>query len=304
MKVIQGIRPDILPASVVTLGMFDGVHRGHQALLLACRAQADALGVPAVALTYEPHPSSVLRPDQPVSLLTPLSEKLERLAEYAMDYVVVADFTPTFSQLSPEAFLRDVLMSALHPRTVVVGYRTTFGHGRAGTAEILRTLGEELGFAVEIVPPVEIAGNPVSSTHIRQSLRAGDVALAALLLGYRYRLSGVVMHGDGRGHQIGMPTANMEVPPNKLVPGDGVYAVDAAAPGVTHRAVMNIGNRPTFDRPYSLEVHLLDFHADLYAHPLTVTFLTRLRDIRPFPDGDALIAQIHEDIAQARAVGI
>lgn len=302
MQVIRGIRPNLLSASVVTLGMFDGVHRGHQALLHACWSHADKCGLPAVALTYEPHPSVILRPERAVRLLTPLPEKLALLAKARMDDVVIPEFSREFSQLSAEAFLRDILMAALHPQIIVAGYRTTFGHARAGTAAVLQAYGREHGIPIDIIPPFEVAGGPVSSTRIRQCLGEGNVEVAAELLGYRYQLHGRVVRGDGRGHQIGVPTANLEVPDEKLIPADGVYAVEAEAPGVTRRAVMNIGSRPTFARPYSLEAHLLDFHADLYDQPLTVTFLTRLRGVIPFHSVEDLLAQIQRDIAAARAV--
>ncbi len=300
MQVIRGIRQDLLPASVVTLGMFDGVHRGHQALLQACRGHADRLGLPAVALTYEPHPSVILQQEKEIRLLTPLPEKLAHLAAQRMDDVVVAEFTPAFSRLNAATFLCDVLVAMLHPQVVVAGYRTTFGHARVGTADVLRAQGSQLGFQVEIIEPILVEGEPVSSTRIRRSLEQGEVETAAKLLGYPYQLTGVVTHGDGRGHQFGIPTANLEVPGDKLIPADGVYVVEAAAPGVTRRGVMSIGNRPTVDRPYTLEVHLLDFHADLYDQPLTVTFARRLREVIAFASVDALLAQIHQDIAQAR----
>ncbi len=300
MKIIHGVRPNLLPASVVTLGMFDGVHRGHQALLASCRRHADRLGLPAVALTYEPHPVKVLRPGTPVRLLTLLPEKLDGLARYGMDDVVIAEFTRAFSLISAETFLCDVLLAALHPQVIVVGYRTTFGHERAGTAKLLRTLGNSLGFAVEVVEPVEVDGAPVSSSHIRQCLDKGDVSLAAELLGYRYQLTGIVSTGDRRGGQLGIPTANLEVSNDKMLPADGVYVVDACAPGLKRRAVMNIGSRPTFDRPRALEVHLLDFSGDLYHQPLTVTFLARLREVCAFSTSEELISQIQRDIQLAR----
>jgi riboflavin kinase/FMN adenylyltransferase len=302
MRVIQGIRSNLLPASVVTLGMFDGVHRGHQALLQACREHADRLGVPAVALTYEPHPSVVLRPDNPVKLLTPLPEKLERLAAYRMDYVIIAEFTRDFSQLAPMRFLRDVLQSALHPAMVVAGYRTTFGHDRAGSAAILQGGGHELGFGVEIVSPVQLQGGPVSSSRIRAELAQGAVADVIPLLGYPYRLTGVVSRGDGRGHLLGIPTANLECAPEKLIPADGVYAVVASAPGVVRPAVMSIGARSTFGRPFALEIHLLDYHADLYGQPLVVTMHRRLRDMLTCRSSAELLACIHDDIARTRGM--
>lgn len=302
MKVIHGLYPDIVPSSVLTLGMFDGVHRGHQALLASCRRHADHLGVPAVALTYEPHPTRVLRPDLPLRLLTPLQEKVERLLHYGMDVIAIADFTLEFSRQSADAFLHDVLLASFHPRTVVAGYRTTFGHERAGTAAVLREFGTYKGFAVEIIEPIEVAGGPVSSTRIRACLDRGEVEVAAELLGYRYQLTGIVTVGDQRGRTLGVPTANIESPMDKLLPRDGIYAVDVCAPGVSRRGVMHIGERPVFDRPRALEVHLLDFAGDLYHQPLTVTFITRLRDVQAFPDVPSLLARIQDDIARARAV--
>lgn len=300
MKVIYGIQPSRFTSSVVTLGMFDGVHRGHQALLSACRAHASALGLPAVALTYHPHPSQILRPEHPVRQLTPLSEKLERLAQHRMDCTVVAQFTPEFSLISADAFLQDVLVDALHPRVVVAGYRTTFGHGRVGTADGLRAQGCTLGFATDIVEPIEVAGGPVSSTRIRQALENGEAALAAELLGYPYRLLGTVEHGDARGRTLGFPTANLAIPAEKMLPREGVYAVRACGDGLRHIGVMNIGPRPTFDRPLTVEVHLLDFHGDLYGRSLAVDCLAFIRETRAFAGPDALTAQIHRDIACAR----
>lgn len=301
MAIIRGLQAGIAPASVVTLGMFDGIHRGHQALLHQCRRQADRHALPAIVLTYDPHPSRVLRPDVPVRLLTPLPEKLERLGEYPVESIVIAHFSLAFSQLSPDDYLQQVI-AALHPRVIVVGYRTTFGKGRAGTAEVLQELGTQYGIEIVIVPPVEISGAPVSSSLIRQRLDTGDVFTAAELLGYRYGISGTVIHGDGRGRKLGMPTANLAPLPEKLIPADGVYAVNATLCGQAFRAVMSIGSRPTFDRPSALEVHILDYECDLYGQTMSVTFLQRLRGICAFPDAAALVKQIEDDICRARAV--
>lgn len=302
MKVIWGVQPDILDVSVVTLGMFDGVHRGHQALLRSCRLHAQRLGYPAVVLTYEPHPSHVLHPERPVSLLTPLTEKLDRLSREGIDYAVIPEFTPEFSQMTPEQFVRNIVAAALNPVIVVAGYRTTFGHARAGNADVLREMGGRFGFDVEIVEPVEVAGGPVSSSLIRRSLQEGDLALANELLGYRYQLIGVVGHGDERGRELGFPTANLGVPVNKLIPADGVYAVEVSTSTMIRRGVMHIGSRPTFDRPPALEVHVLDYQGNLYGQNVVVTFLQRLRGVISFENAAALAAQIQADIAQARAV--
>ncbi len=302
MQIIRGIRPDIFPASVVTLGMFDGVHLGHQALLRACRAHANRLGLPAVALTYEPHPVKVLHPEVPLKLLTTLPEKLHLLAEWGMDATVVAEFTPEFARLTPTDFISDVLCHALHPAQVVAGYRTTFGRERAGSAVVLQQLGNECRFGVEIISPVEASIGAISSTGIRKLLADGQVETAAEMLGHFYTLSGNVMHGDARGRELGFPTANILPPPDKIIPAEGVYAVAVCVNGKQIRAVMNIGDRPTFDRPYSLEVHLLDFSGDLYEQELAITFLARIRSVQRFSSAQELMARIKQDIAVARGV--
>jgi riboflavin kinase/FMN adenylyltransferase len=300
MQVVSEMRQQILTASVVTFGMFDGVHRGHQALLQQCRHAASLRALPSVVLTYEPHPSQILHPENPIPLLTPLREKLARLEEAGIAYTLIPQFTRQFSLLSPDAFIAEVLVAALHPVLVVAGYRSTFGHARAGNVEALRELGARYGFMVEVVQPIDVAGGAVSSTRIRQCLADGHVELAAELLGYGYAVTGLVMPGDQRGRQIGIPTANLEPLSEKLIPADGVYAVEVPLPAGTFRGVMNIGNRPTFARPRTLEVHLLDYAGDLYGQELTVIFRKRLRDVRPFATPGALVAQIQADIAAAR----
>ncbi len=300
MQIIRGISPDLFPASVVTLGMFDGVHLGHQALLRSCRTHADRLGLPAVALTYEPHPVKILHPEVPLQLLTTLPEKLQLLAEWGMDATVVANFTPEFARLTPGDFISNVLCHAFHPAQVVAGYRTTFGRGRAGSAEVLQQLGNECRFAVEIIQPVEVSTGAISSTAIRSFLAAGQVESAAEMLGHHYILRGTVAHGDARGRELGFPTANIVTPAEKIIPGTGVYAVQVQAAGASFRGVMNIGTRPTFNRPYSLEVHLLEFHGDLYEQELEITFLARIRGVTQFTSAAELVARIELDIAVAR----
>lgn len=302
MEVVHGIRADFLPGAAVTMGMFDGVHRGHQALLRACRLHADRLGLPAVALTYEPHPFQVLHPEAEAHLLTLLPEKVELLERFGMDYVLVAEFTLDFSRLTPEAFVQSVVVDTVHPRVVVVGYRSSFGHDRAGSSSLLVELGARLVFAVEVVEPVLVQGEPASSSRIRQCLLEGDLALATAMLGSPYRLKGRVVAGDGRGRQVGFPTANLDVPPGKLAPADGVYAVNVTVGGRAYRGAMSIGPRPTFRRARTLEVHLLDFAGELTAQTVTVEFLARLRGIVGFTNSDELTAQVREDIARVRAL--
>lgn len=302
MQVIRDVKPDLFSASIMTLGMFDGMHRGHQALIRACTSLAKLRNLPSVVFTYEPHPSFIIDPKHIVHLLTLFPEKLERLAISGIDAVVVPVFTHAFSHLPAEQFIRDILIPTLHPSAIIVGYRSTFGYQRSGNTEMLQRIGQQMGITIQIVPPIEVAGTAVSSTRIRESLAQGNVALAEELLGYRYQITGYVTHGDERGRTLGVPTANLAVPEEKVIPGDGVYAVNALVGDRRIRGVMNIGQRPTFERSYSIEVHLLDFSENLYGQNVTVVLLQRLREVRSFASSEELIAQIQQDISAARAI--
>lgn len=305
MRVIRhlGREHGRLDRVVLTLGNFDGAHQGHRAIVRRARDQATAIGGQVVVLTFHPHPVAVLAPDRGPAMIQSLHDRLSSLREMGADVVVLQRFTRTFSQLEPEAFVREFL-APLDLRHVVVGYDVNFGRNRSGTVETLRTLGAADGFSVDVVGAVQTAdGLIVSSSSVRKALAAGDVALAARLLGRHHALRGRVVHGDHRGRTLGFPTANLHLPPGLLLPPDGVYAGRVPVDGRAVPAVMNIGVRPTFGTlRRTVEVHCLDLSADLYGRWLAIELVERLRGERKFDGIDALKAQIAADVASARAV--
>jgi riboflavin kinase/FMN adenylyltransferase len=296
------------PEPAVTVGNFDGVHRGHQSLVAEAVREARARGGTAVALTFDPHPSRVLSPDRAPATLMTLDQKAEVLAELGIDCLAVLPFTFELSRESPADFARMVLRDAVGARVVVVGENFRFGRGRAGDLALLETLGSSLGFAVRGTRPVIHEGAPISSTRIREALARGAVVPAREMLGRPFYVDGSVVRGEGRGRTVGLPTANLEVV-NETLPARGVYAcwcrVPAAAgseaPDTVQRAVLNIGHRPTFGGgALSVEAHLLDFDGDLYGRTLRVEFVERLREERSFSGADALVRQVQDDTARAR----
>lgn len=300
---LEGLTPD--RRSVVTVGTFDGVHRGHQALLRYVQERASRYGGRSVAVSFDPHPKEVVT-GQPVPLLTTIDERAEALAKIGLDRFVVIPFTQAFSQLRGKAFIREVLAAQIGLQEIVIGYDHGFGRGREGDAELLQELGAELRFAVDVIPAQVVEAHVVSSTEIRHQLtETGDVALAREMLGRAYSLEGTVISGDQRGRTIGYPTANLErAHPRKVVPKIGVYAVEVMLPeGEAVPGMMNIGRRPTFDGvALRQEVHLLDFEGDLYGQTLRVAFIERLRDEQKFNGIDALVQQLSQDEARCRAV--
>ena len=290
------------PGSVITVGTFDGVHRGHWQVLELVRERARAIGGPGVLVTFDPHPLRIVRPESAPPLLTTPVEKSEILAESGLQYAVFVRFTHELSQLSPEEFVRDVLMARLRPAELVIGYDHGFGKGRSGDVDTLRRLGAEAGFAVHVVEPVESDGAPISSSRIRAAVQAGDMRAAAAGLGRPYSLRGVVVRGDGRGRHLGFPTANIQVrESDKLMPLAGVYAVRGVLRSGPVDGVLHLGPRPTFPgAPPTIELHLFDFDRDLYGEVVRVDFVERLRDIHPFSNIPDLIAAIEDDVAEAR----
>lgn len=292
------------PPAVVAIGNFDGVHRGHQALVGAARDQAAARGEVCLALTFDPHPAVVLNPERAPRSLTTLSQKAELLSALGIDVLAVLPFTSALASLAPADFAVRILVGPLGARAVVVGEGFRFGKARGGDVAELQRLGRDLGFEVVPVSAVLQDGLPVSSTRVRECLLRGDVTAAAALLGRAYFVEGKVVRGDGRGRTLGIPTANLAAE-NEILPKEGVYAARAArgdeVPG--HPAVVNIGRRPTFGgATVTTEAHLLDFEGDLYDQRLRVSFQARLRDERAFAGGEALRAQIQDDVAAARRV--
>jgi riboflavin kinase / FMN adenylyltransferase len=305
MRVIRHLRGQQgrIPGAVLTLGNFDGVHLGHQAIVRQAIAAGRAHRGTTVALTFEPHPIAVLAPARAPALLQSLHDRLATLRDLGVELTVVQRFTRTFAALTPEEFVRDFLLRHLELTRVVVGYNVNFGRDRAGSAATLQTLGAHEGFAVDVVGPVEIGGERVSSSAVRRLLAAGDVRRAGDQLGRPYGLRGRVIVGDRRGRTLGFPTANLHLGRRLQLPPDGVYAVWVLLDGRRHPGVLNIGERPTFgERRRTVEVHLLDFTGDLYGRWLRVELIERLRGEVRFDGVAALRAAIAADVARARDV--
>ncbi|HEX5004784.1 MAG TPA: bifunctional riboflavin kinase/FAD synthetase [Gemmatimonadales bacterium] len=300
---MTGYLPPHPEGTVVTVGSFDGVHRGHEAVLREISARARAAGRHSVLVTFDPHPMAVVNPAAAPQLLTTGPERREILAQTALDYAVLLHFDRTLAAMPPERFVREVLVRGCGMRELVIGYDHGFGRGRAGDAELLARLGAEIGFAVDVVPALAVDGHEVSSTLVRRAVAGGDLALAARLLGRPYFATGEVVRGEGRGRTIGFPTANLAgVPARKLLPPDGVYAVRVEWRGGRADGMMNQGGRPTFRQAErALEVHLLDFAGDLYGEWLKVQWVARLRDVQRFSSPEALRAQLERDRSSARA---
>ena len=307
MEIVRGLEsyPPDSPPSVVALGAFDGIHLAHQKILATARTRARALGLRALACTFDPHPLTVLQPERAPVPITELAENLARIALQGLDTAVVIVFTREFSLLEAEAFVKDVLVGRLKAREVVVGFNHTFGRGARGNARLLAELGPQYGFVAHVIPPLVVDGVAVSSSGIRQALAAGDVARARKFLGHPYTVRGRVLKGKGRGRQLGFPTANLR-PERELIVPAGVYAARASWEGGRAGAVVNVGIRPTFgEGEYWVEAYLLDFAGDLYDSVLVLEFEERIRFEQKFPDVEALRAQVASDVATAaRLLGI
>lgn len=296
--------PDSLRGGVVAVGNFDGVHRGHQALLARARMQAERIAVPAVALTFEPHPRTVFRPETPVFRLTAVEAKARLLTALGIDGLVVASFDRAFASIAAEDFITTILRQRFALRAAVVGHDFHFGKGRWGTPDMLAEAGARRGFSVEVVQPVgDTDGTLFASTDIREALVRGDIARANRLLGYRWFVIGEVVSGERRGRELGFPTANLRLAPDCGL-AHGIYAVRVRMPDGTGRdGVASYGRRPTFDDgPPLLEVYVFDFAGDLYGQTLAVSFLAWLRPEQKFASAKALVAQMHDDSAAAKAV--
>ncbi len=293
--------PPRWPQPVLALGNFDGLHRGHMKIIDRVRRRAGERGGTPAAMTFEPHPPRVLRPDKAPPLLMTRDQKIEALARSGMDGVAVVRFTRELSEMDPEAFVRTVLVEWLRVAEVWVGANFLFGHNRAGTFTVLRSLGARYGFRAEKIDPVRYKEFVVSSTRVRRLVGEGRVDEAGALLGHHYFIDGTVARGAGRGRALGFPTANIATE-NELVPPTGVYATTATVEGIVHPSITNIGLRPTFgdvDRPV-VETHIFDLDRDLYDRSVRLSFVQRLRDERAFPDVDALRSQIEADCLSAR----
>lgn len=291
--------------SVVTIGNFDGVHRGHQALLQRVVERATELGVRPLVVTFEPHPVSVLRPDHPMPRIALPSLKLEVIRQCGISDIVVVPFDQEFASLTAEEFL-DLVRTHVRPREIIVGEGFRFGHGRTGDGAYIEDYARRYGFSANVIKRIEDAEAIVSSSRVRAALSAGDVATAEALLGRRFRLRGVVERGFARGRELGYPTANLMVVGELIVPDSGIYSayihirngLDAPRQGLIY-----IGTSPTFEpREPTVEAHILDFDGDLYARNIEIEFVSRIRGDEKFESVEALLDQIRRDELQAREI--
>jgi riboflavin kinase/FMN adenylyltransferase len=295
--------PPTVGATVVTVGTFDGMHRGHRDVVQRLVDRAAAAGLPSLLLTFDPHPLEVVNPAAAPPLLTSREEKIEILAETGLDYVAVLPFTRQLADYSAEQFVELVLRGRFRMRELLIGYDHGFGRSRAGDVSVLKELGARDGFEVNVVEAVEAPdGHSISSTAIRRSVAGGDLDKAADSLGRLYSVGGTVTRGEQRGRRLGFPTINLVPPPRKLLPPEGVYAARVQTPRGTFGAMVNLGPRPTFgDSTAGIEAYLFDTDVDLYGAHVRLEFVSRLRDTRKFPDAAALVEQIRRDEIAARS---
>lgn len=288
--------------SVLTIGSFDGVHRGHAHLINTVKQHAANQNAASVLVTLNPHPRLVLRPDSTMQLLSTLDERLELLAQQGLDYAVVFPFSQEQAKLRAREFV-ELLRNHLNMIEIVCGPNFAVGYKREGTIPVLRALGAEMGFTVTVVEPHQFSEGMISSTRVRDLVANGDVGFAAQLLGRYPALYGIVVHGDHRGRELGFPTANLEIPDQKLIPSNGIYAVRVRLGNEWYDGAASIGIRPTFGGGKRLvEIYLLDFSRWIYGEELKVFFIERLRDEEKFDNIQALLVQMSQDVKNARVI--
>jgi riboflavin kinase / FMN adenylyltransferase len=296
--------PDACRGGAITIGNFDGVHLGHQSLLKEAARQARTFNGPAIAVTFDPSPVQILRPDLAGPLLTTMADRAALLHQHGADHVLILRTSSALLQLSARTFFEQILVEQLQAKAIVEGYNFCFGRNREGTVDVLRAWCAEQALPFTLMPPQEVLGQPVSSSRVRVELLAGHVEVVTQLLGRAYCIAGTVSVGQRRGATLGFPTANLHDVPT-LLPGDGVYHVRALLDGATWDGAANVGPNPTFgENARKVEVHLIGFQGDLYGKTLSVDFLAKIRDTKKFGGVDELVAQIREDVAaiKARAV--
>jgi riboflavin kinase / FMN adenylyltransferase len=301
MRIFHGTEnANIQKPTVLTLGVFDGLHLGHQRIMQTVVERAKTVDAHATAITFDPHPRAVLHPESAPPLLQTLDQRLANFEVLGIEQAIVIPFTQEFASNPAEDFLHDIVHDRLHAIEVYLGKGFAFGRGRGGNIELLRRMSEELGFFADEVPEVCVRGRRVSSSLIRALLSEGRVNLARRMLGRPYGVEGVIIRGNQRGRTIGFPTANLK-PHNRVVPKNGVYATATLVDGTWRRSITNVGVRPTFDdgADVSIESYIFDFDGDLYGDVLRVRFLHRIRDERKFSGIDELKAQIQKDTARA-----
>ena len=301
MKLFHGTEnANIARPTVLTLGVFDGLHLGHQLIMKTVVDRARATGAVPTVITFEPHPRAVLHPESAPPLLQTFDQKIEAMGVLGIEQTIVIHFDQAFSQIRAEDFLRDVVVDRLQAKEVYLGRGFFFGHNREGNIDLLRRVSEQLGFVADEVPEVRLHDKRIGSTRIRELLLGGRVNLARRMLGRPYGVEGPVVRGAARGNQLGFPTANIH-PRNRVIPRGGVYVTATLIEGQWRRSITNIGTRPTFDdaRGISVETHVLNWTGDLYGDVVRVRFLHRLRDEKKFGSIDELKAQIARDVARA-----
>jgi len=286
---------------VVTVGTFDGLHRAHQAILKEIERRAERIQGHSLVMTFDPHPRLVVDRGDAPALLTTRQEKLDLLKEWRIDYTLLWPFTERLASLPASRFVEEILHREVGVHEMVIGHNHAFGHHRQGRLETLQDLGQRFHFTVTAIEPVLYENEPISSTRIRRRLEKGDVGAAAEMLGRPYELEGSVVRGEGRGRKLQYPTANLDVPGRKLIPGNGVYAVRWKRGLDLTGGLVNIGVRPTFDgHRRTLEIHFFDFHGSLYGRQVRIQFIQKIRDERKFTNGSSLTAQMKKDERAAR----
>lgn len=305
MEIVSGIDniPASLPNPVLTIGNFDGIHLGHQALFSKVIERARELRGSSVVMTFDPHPLQVLSSENGLFFITSTERKLQLIAACGIDTTIVVPFSKIFAQISAEDFVKKILVEKIGVRVVVVGYDYRFGRNRVGNIDFLRSMGENHGFEVEVVEGIQMEGTVVSSTAIRRLIQEGQLGEANKLLGRPYEITGIVVRGRERGGRLlGFPTANIRMS-DQASPKQGVYAVKVDVEGKEYGGAANLGYNPTFgDTDLSLEVHIFNFNENIYSRPITVRFIERLRSEKRFSGPEELIVQIRKDVEKAKEV--
>lgn len=297
---LEEMKNGSLGPTLLTIGNFDGVHRGHQYIISRLVAEAKRQNLPAVALTFEPHPVKLLNPQKNLELIMPFAERARLIAHYGVDILLTVRFTHELAQTPAEQWVQNVLVEQLAAKMLYIGYDFSFGRGRDGDALHLKRLGQKFDFLVHQLPPEEEDGKPISSSRIRRLVAAGEVQKVERLLGRPFHLRGRVVAGEGRGRQLGYPTANLRTE-WELLPHIGVYAAVAVVDGQAHSAAVNIGKNPTFDlQELRLEAYLLDYSGDLYGREMELHFVNRLRDEIKFDSAPQLVEEMEKDVIKTR----
>ncbi|GJL78664.1 MAG: riboflavin biosynthesis protein [Nitrospinaceae bacterium] len=304
MKIVRGTKNIVkpIPYPVVAIGNFDGVHMGHQIIFRQTAELAREREGTSIVFTFEPHPLKIIAPERVPPLLTTFRQKMELIEGCGIDQVICADFNRQFADQRPRDFAKDILVDLIGVQEIVVGFDYAFGRGREGTISYLKKMGEEFDFKIHVVEPIKLNGHLVSSSHVRELIEEGNVKAAREFLGRNYSIRGPVVHGHHTGQVIGFPTANLDTA-KVQIPGTGVYAVQIMYEGRTHQGAVNIGFNPTFNRDrLSVEVHIFDFHQNIYGKEVEVMFVDRIRSEMAFRSAEELVVQIKKDIQTAKAI--